>query len=92
MELLLLLQDIRNPVLDAIVLTVTRLGEELFALVPLLLCYWCIDKRLGLRIGFTFFAGGIANQFSKFYDQRNRSNRKNRKISISTLYNRVVHI
>lgn len=65
MELLLFLQGIRNPVLDAIVLTVTRLGEELFALVPLLLCYWCIDKRLGLRIGFTFFAGGIANQFSK---------------------------
>jgi len=65
MEILLMLQDIRNPVLDAIVLTVTRLGEELFALVPLLLCYWCIDKRLGLRIGFTFFAGGIANQFSK---------------------------
>lgn len=65
MELLLLLQEIRNPVLDAIVLIVTRLGEELFALVPLLLCYWCIDKRLGLRIGFTFFAGGIANQFSK---------------------------
>ena len=65
MELLLLLQDLRNPALDAVVVFITRLGEELFALVPLLLCYWCIDKRLGLRIGFTFFAGGIANQFSK---------------------------
>ena len=65
MDFLLTLQELRTPVLDAIILAVTRLGEELFALIPLLLCYWCIDKRLGLRIGFTFFAGGIANQFSK---------------------------
>ena len=65
MDFLLTLQELRTPVLDAIILSVTRLGEELFALIPLLLCYWCIDKRLGLRIGFTFFAGGIANQFSK---------------------------
>lgn len=65
MEFLLTLQELRNPVLDALMLAVTRLGEELFALVPMLLCYWCIDKRLGLRIGFTYFAGGLANQFVK---------------------------
>lgn len=65
MEFLLTLQELRNPVLDAIFLAATRLGEELVALVPMLLCYWCIDKGLGLRIGFSYFAGGIANQFSK---------------------------
>lgn len=65
MEFLLALQELRNPALDAIFLLATRLGEEMVALVPMILCYWCIDKSLGLRIGFTYFAGGIANQFSK---------------------------
>ena len=65
MNFLLTLQELRSPALDAIILLITRLGEELFALVPMLLFYWCIDKRLGLRIGFTYFAGGISNQFSK---------------------------
>ena len=50
MEFLLALQELRNPVLDAIFLLATRLGEEMVALVPMILCYWCIDKSLGLRI------------------------------------------
>lgn len=65
MEFLLFLQELRDPALDAVMLMATRLGEEVLALVPMILCYWCIDKSLGLRIGFTYFAGGIANQFSK---------------------------
>lgn len=65
MEFLLTLQQLRSVVPDTVMLAVTRLGEELFALVPMLLCYWCIDKKLGLRIGYTYFAAGIANQFTK---------------------------
>lgn len=65
MSFLLLLQQMRTPALDALMLVATRLGEEVFVLAPLLLCYWCLDRELGLRIGFTYFAGGIVNQFAK---------------------------
>ncbi len=65
MELLLALQDARTPVLDAVFLLASRLGEEVAVLSPLLLFYWCLDKRTGLRIGFTYFAGGLMGQFAK---------------------------
>lgn len=65
MDFLLLLQGMRTPFLDGLFLLITRLGEEVFVLAPLLVFYWCIDKKTGLRIGFTYFAGGIAGQFAK---------------------------
>lgn len=65
MGFLLLLQEMRTPFLDGLFLIITSMGEEVFVLAPLLVFYWCINKKTGLRIGFTYFAGGIAGQFAK---------------------------
>ena len=65
MDLLLALQNLRSPALDAFFLAVTRLGEELFVLVPLLLLYWCVDRKMGLRMGFLYFACGMVGQMAK---------------------------
>ncbi len=65
MDVLYFLQNIRNPVLDAIFLAFTRLGEETVVLVVVLLFYWCLDKRMGLRLGLCYFAGGWLNQLLK---------------------------
>lgn len=65
MDLLLWLQSIRTPALDAFFLLVTKLGEDTFLLLPILLFYWCLDKRIGLRLGFIAFFSSIANQTTK---------------------------
>ena len=65
MDLLLWLQSIRTPALDAFFLLVTKLGEDTFLLLPILLFYWCLDKRIGLRLGFIAFFSSLANQTTK---------------------------
>ena len=65
MELLLFLQEHRTPGWDALFLTATRLGEETVVLAVLLLLYWCLDKRAGLRVGLCYFAGGWMGQLLK---------------------------
>lgn len=55
MEFLYALQKIANPVLDAIMLTVTHLGEETVFLVVAMILLWCVDKYNGfymLTVGF----------------------------------------
>ena len=47
MELLYVLEGMRHPVLDEIMLLITRLGEETAFLVTALVVFWCVDKRKG---------------------------------------------
>ena len=65
MEILYFLQSIRNPVLDAIMLMVTRLGEETAFLVLALIVFWCVDKRKGYYIMSVGFIGTVTSQFMK---------------------------
>lgn len=65
MELLYLLESIRNPVLNAIVSVITYLGGETVFIVVALLFFWCIDKRKGYYILSVCFMGTIINQFLK---------------------------
>ena len=65
MEFLYFLQSIRNPVLDAIMLAVTKLGEETAFLVLALIIFWCVDKRKGYYIMSVGFIGTITSQFVK---------------------------
>ncbi len=37
---------------------ITLFGEELVMIAVLCLLYWCVDKRLGYRIGFSYFLSG----------------------------------
>lgn len=56
------LAEIRNPVLDVLIQLVTRLGEELIIFGVICVFYWCVDKGVAYRLGFTFFASGLAVQ------------------------------
>ena len=47
MEFLYLLEKIRFPFLDKIMLAVTYLGDEIAFLVVALFLLWCVDKRKG---------------------------------------------
>lgn len=56
------LSETRSPFLDTLIQLVTRLGEELIIFGAICLFYWCIDKSIAYKLGFTFFASGIAVQ------------------------------
>ena len=65
MQVLYFLESIRVPVLDAVMLLVTKLGEETAFLVTALIVFWCVDKRKGYYLLSVGFLGTMANQFLK---------------------------
>jgi undecaprenyl-diphosphatase len=62
LEFLRSLAKLRSPFLDTVIQLITRLGEELIIFAVICICYWCISKSFAYRLGFTFFASGIAVQ------------------------------
>ncbi len=67
MELLYLLEKIRLPGLNELMLTITHLGAETAFLVTALIIFWCVNKRQGYYILSVGFVGTIANQFMKLW-------------------------
>ena len=67
MGFLYLLEDIRVPVLNEIMLGITYLGDEIAFLVVALILVWCADKRTGYYILSVGFLGTIASQFMKLW-------------------------
>ena len=65
MELLYWFQSIRTPVLDAVMSTVTHLGEETFFMLAALMVFWCVDKRRGYYLLTVGFVGTLINQWLK---------------------------
>ena len=65
MDFLYLLEKIRMPWLDSIMLTVTHLGEETAFLVLALIIFWCVDKYQGYYLLGVGLLGNLANQFMK---------------------------
>ncbi|MBQ2390247.1 MAG: phosphatase PAP2 family protein [Clostridia bacterium] len=65
MDFLYLLEGLRNPVLDKIMLTVTTLGEETVFLVLSLYLLWCVDKYYGYFMLSVGFIGTQLNQMLK---------------------------
>ena len=65
MEILKFLEGIRSPFLDFILGLVTRLGEELIAIVVLCAIFWCISKKVAYKIGIVYFLSGITVQGMK---------------------------
>ena len=65
MEFLYWLEGIRSPILDAIMLFITYLGDEITLLVVALVLFWCVDKRKCYYIMAIGFIGTVANQFLK---------------------------
>lgn len=65
MELLYWFESIRTPVLDVIMSTVTRLGEETVFMLIAMLVFWCVDKRRGYYLLSVGFVGTLINQWLK---------------------------
>lgn len=65
MEFLYLLENIRVPVLNEIMLLITHLGEETAFLVLALIVFWCVDKYHGYYMLGVGLFGNLANQFLK---------------------------
>ncbi len=65
MEFLYLLESIRHPILDAIMLVFTEFGNEMLFIVFGMLMFWCVDKKQGYFILLTGFFGVYINQFLK---------------------------
>ncbi len=59
MEFLWFLSGIRTEFLTDFFQWITRLGEETALIVFICVIYWCIDKRLGREIGFSFCLSGV---------------------------------
>lgn len=67
MRLLYLLENIRIPVLNELMLLITTLGEETAFLVVALVVFWTFDKYKGYYILSIGFVGTIINQFLKLW-------------------------
>lgn len=65
MKLLYLLEGIRVPVINELMLGITMLGEETAFLVIALAMFWCIDKRRGYYVLSVGFLGTLFSQFLK---------------------------
>ena len=65
MEFLYLLESIRIPALNEIMLLITHLGEETAFLVLALIVFWCVDKYHGYYLLGVGLFGNLANQFLK---------------------------
>lgn len=65
MEFLYVLERLRTPALDEVMLAVTRLGEETAFLVAALVVFWCVDKNRGYYLMSVGFIGTMLNQVLK---------------------------
>lgn len=61
MEIIKFIQSFSNPFLDNFFNYITMFGEETFILMTLTLIYWCIDKKYGYRLGFTYLLSMALN-------------------------------
>lgn len=66
-KVLYILESLRVPLLDEIMLFITQFGEETAFLVAALIVFWCVDKRKGYYLMTVGFIGTILNQFLKLW-------------------------
>ncbi|XMB72467.1 phosphatase PAP2 family protein [Mycoplasmatota bacterium WC30] len=71
-EIIYWLQNLRNDFLDALFQVFTILGEEVVLIVILGFVYWCVDKKIGERIGLTVFVSLGLNSVLKLIFMRPR--------------------
>lgn len=67
MEVLYFYESIRTPLLDGLMLFITRFGEETLFLVAALIMFWCVDKYKGYYVLSVGFVGTILSQFMKLW-------------------------
>ncbi len=63
--IVLWVQTFRNPILDEFFLRINVLGDEEFYILLLPILFWCLSKRIGMRLGFLFLFSMYLNQVLK---------------------------
>jgi membrane-associated phospholipid phosphatase len=63
--IIIAIQAVHNPALDAFFNTVTSLGSEEFYLILLPLLYWCIDKRQAQLLAYLVLLSAYSNSVLK---------------------------
>ncbi len=64
-DLIVSIQTIRTPVLDAFFITITAGGSHIFFMLMLTLLYWCVDRTLGARAIALFLFSTWTNSVTK---------------------------
>lgn len=62
MEFLWFLSGLRTDFLNAVIQAITSLGEETALIIFICIIYWCVNKRLGCEMGFSFCLSGLLVQ------------------------------
>ena len=72
LEFLKYLQEMSNPVLDTFFILVTNLGSEAFFILAITYIYWCVDKKMGIKLLFITMTSVYINNMLKelFHTQR----------------------
>ncbi|HRW92770.1 MAG TPA: phosphatase PAP2 family protein [Thermotogota bacterium] len=52
-------QTLSSPFFDFFFVTVTMMGEETFFMLVAALVFWCVNKKLGYRLVFTYLTGAF---------------------------------
>lgn len=61
MDAIKFFQSFSNPYLDIIFQIITMFGEEVFLVGSITLIYWCINKKVGYRLAFTYLTSMVLN-------------------------------
>lgn len=61
LEIIKFIQQIANPFWDLFFTVISILGEEVFLIALLGLIYWCLDKKLGYKVGFLYVVNAPLN-------------------------------
>lgn len=61
MDLIVSIQELRSPLLDDVLRSITFLGEEEFFLLFIPLIFWCVNVGLGLRVTFLLMFSACIN-------------------------------
>lgn len=59
------ISELRSDFLTGLFSLITHLGDGAVIILIIFILYWCIDKRLGLKIGLAVSLGGIVNGILK---------------------------
>lgn len=90
MDAIKFIQLFSNPFLDLFFQAVTMIGEDVFLIVAMTLIYWCINKKFGYRLGFTYLysiiLNGIVKEILKVERPFNKDGIRSLRIETATGY------
>ena len=64
-EIIKVIQSIKSPFLDVFFQMVTMTGEEYFYIIAAAIIFWCVNKKIGYKLGFALLTSTIVNTVLK---------------------------